>query len=450
MKRWVRRTGHGAAYLAVVVAALTLALILTPAQEVSIGGQTILVGAVRSPAVSGPGELDLFGQRLPTEMRFPGPVRPRLELSRLALGSELADLVDDPHPADRLGQALAGGWLRYVFVEAAIAGGCALVLSGALAGWLRLPRRRAVYTVIAAFLAVELVNAGAVTATAVTVQARLGQVRSLGALVGRTGLEPAPFASVAPSQAVPQAVVIGDSTAAGVGNPAVPDPSDTDRACGRSADSYAAGLAAANHWNVLDLACSGATIPAGLLGPQHVGQVTVPPQLDQVRRAGPVRAVIVSIGADDLRWSTLLKLCAAKPACDDNASTAYFQQQLADFSVDYTDLLSRLGNLPSHPRILVNLYYNPFDPDEHCLDRYGLTPPKQRSLIALLDALDNVLGRGASAAGATPVLPDFTGHRLCDRSSYVQGAGDPAPFHPTSAGELAIALADQQALGSSP
>jgi hypothetical protein len=28
----------------------------------------------------------------------------------------------------------------------------------------------------------------------------------------------------------------------------------------------------------------------------------------------------------------------------------------------------------------------------------------------------------------------------------VQGAGDPAPLHPTAAGELAIALADQQAL----
>ena len=29
---------------------------------------------------------------------------------------------------------------------------------------------------------------------------------------------------------------------------------------------------------------------------------------------------------------------------------------------------------------------------------------------------------------------------------YVQGPGDPAPLHPTAAGELAIALADQQVL----
>jgi hypothetical protein len=29
----------------------------------------------------------------------------------------------------------------------------------------------------------------------------------------------------------------------------------------------------------------------------------------------------------------------------------------------------------------------------------------------------------------------------------VQGLGSPAPFHPTAAGQLAIALADQAALG---
>ncbi|MDX3191790.1 GDSL-type esterase/lipase family protein [Streptomyces sp. MN03-5084-2B] len=450
MKRWIRRTGLSAAYLAVVAASVSAAVVLAPAQEVSVAGQTILVGAVRSPAVSGPGELDLFGQRLPTALRFPGPIRPRLELSRLTLTSELADLVDSPRPADRVGRALAGGWTRYVLAEAAIAGGCALLLSGALAGWLRMPRRRAVLTVVAAVLAVEAVNAGAVTASAVTAQARLSEVSSLGALVGRTKIGPVPSPSPGPASAAPDAVVIGDSTAAGVGNPLVPNPSAVARACGRSVDSYASALSGVTGRRVLDLACSGATIPAGLLGAQRAGQVTVPPQLDQVHAAGPVRTVIVSIGADDLQWATLLRLCAAKPTCDDNASTAYFQQQLAGFAVDYADLLRRLANLPAHPRILINLYYNPFDPGEHCLDRHGLTPAKQRSLIALLDALNNVLGNGARAAGATPVLPDFTGHQLCDRSPYVQGSGDPAPFHPNPAGELAIALADDHVLASAP
>ncbi|MEU0529005.1 hypothetical protein [Amycolatopsis tolypomycina] len=266
MKRWMRRTALAAAYLGVVVASLSAAVMLTPAQEVSLAGQTVMVGAVRSPAVSGPGELDLFGQRLPTEIRFPGPVRPRLQLSRLTLTTELGDLVDSPRPADRVGRALAGGWTRYVFAEAAIAGGCALLLGGALAGWLRLPRRRAVAAVVAAVLVVEAVNAGAVVATAVTAHERLSEVPSLGALVGRTKAGLAPAGAPGPAQAPPHAVVIGDSTAAGVGNAPVPDPDDVDRACGRSVDSYASVLAAVTDRRVLDLACSGATIPPDCWG----------------------------------------------------------------------------------------------------------------------------------------------------------------------------------------
>jgi hypothetical protein len=33
-----------------------------------------------------------------------------------------------------------------------------------------------------------------------------------------------------------------------------------------------------------------------------------------------------------------------------------------------------------------------------------------------------------------------------DRVQHVQGPGDPAPLHPTAAGELEIALADQQVM----
>ena len=57
-----------------------------------------------------------------------------------------------------------------------------------------------------------------------------------------------------------------------------------------------------------------------------------------------------------------------------------------------------------------------------------------------------MLSAGASATSEITVRPDFTGHALCDPDSYVQGVRDPAPFHPTAAGELAIALADEQAL----
>ncbi|HJY04176.1 MAG TPA: hypothetical protein VJ351_25510, partial [Streptosporangiaceae bacterium] len=57
-----------------------------------------------------------------------------------------------------------------------------------------------------------------------------------------------------------------------------------------------------------------------------------------------------------------------------------------------------------------------------------------------------VLAQGAQTFGFGVADPPFTGHELCTADPYVQGPGDPAPLHPTAAGELAIALADQQAL----
>ena len=197
---------------------------------------------------------------------------------------------------------------------------------------------------------------------------------------------------------------------------------------------------------MLNLACSSATIPVGILGPQPLSGVTAPAQFAVAKKATNASYVIVSIGADDLGWSALLRLCTVTTSCDNSASTAYFQQRLATFAVGYYQLLRRLAALPSQPTVLVNLYYDPFDTSQHCLDGVGLTPAKEKSLTGLLDALNNVLANGARATGLIAVRPDFTGHALCDPEPYVQGIHARAPFHPTLAGELAIALADGQAL----
>jgi lysophospholipase L1-like esterase len=163
-------------------------------------------------------------------------------------------------------------------------------------------------------------------------------------------------------------------------------------------------------------------------------------------KATRASVVIVSIGANDVGWSGLLRLCAVAKKCDNSASTAYFQQQLAAFSAHYYQLLGQLAGLPSHPRILVNQYYDPFDTGRSCLKAKGITAAKEKSLLGLLHALNTILAQGAQAAAQISVQPDFTGHALCDSDPYVQGAKDKAPLHPTAAGELAIALADEQAL----
>lgn len=437
------------ALLAVTAAAIAFALLVTPLQSVSAAGQTVQVGATPpSLSLSGPGQLDLFGQSLPTEATFSGPVRPRLVLTRITINAQIASFLKQADPSatvDGLGAALAAGWRRYFAWEIGFVAIGAVVLSVALAGLARPPWRRALLWVAVSVVVAEAVNVGGIVWTARSAPGALSGVDSLSALVGRTAAAPIQAAPGASRPGV-QAVVLGDSTAAAPGNPLVASPTAQDKACRRSVDSYAVQLARVNSWVVQNLACSSATIPEGILGPQRVGSVTVPAQLAVAQRAVDAKAILLSVGADDVKWSVMVRLCAMSPSCDDAASTAYFQALLHDFTTNYLDLLGQLAALPQRPVVVVNLYYAPFDPALSCLDSVGLTAAKQRVLLDRLDALNAVLAKGAAVFGFRAVQPDFSGHEMCTPDSYVQGLGDPAPFHPTTAGELAIALADQRAL----
>src|SRR6516164_6001212 len=439
--RWLA----GLALLVVLACgAIAVALQVTPLQTVTVAGQVIQVGAT-SPNLSwsGPGEVDLFGQSLPTNIRFSGPVRPRLQLSQITINSELTTFVEGTHGAGAeriLGARLADGWKRYFAWETAIVGAGTLILVGALAGWRRVPYRTTVKLLAAGLLIAEALNVGAIMITTYTAPDRLRRVHSLNELVGSL-IDPAgrPLRRV-------QAVVIGDSTAAGAGLAPAPGASGNARACGRSADSYAADLSDVNGWKVLNLACDGATISRGLLGPQEQNGVRLPPQLAEAERASRASVVIVSVGADDLGWAAEVRYCSVTPNCNDKATTAYFQQQLASFSKDYLDLLSRLAALPGHPQVIINRYYNPFGAQPGCLSRAGLTPTNLQTLTSRLATLNTVLAKGAAQFQFSSPQPDFAGHQLCTTLPYVQGLSSPAPFHPTVAGQLAIALADQAAL----
>jgi hypothetical protein len=202
-----------------------------------------------------------------------------------------------------------------------------------------------------------------------------------------------------------------------------------------------------NNWNVLNLACSGATVGNGLLGVQVLSDGRVaPPQLIEAQRATHAKVIIVSVGADDVQWSIMTRLCVASAVCNDKVSSAYFSQEISAFTSSYYQLLGDLDQLPGHPAVLVNQYYSPFGTDIGCLHRYGITAAKEKVLLSRLGQLNTVLAQGAQTFGFGVTDPPFTGHELCTTDPYVQGPGDPAPLHPTAAGELAIALADQQAL----
>jgi lysophospholipase L1-like esterase len=445
--RWFRVAAFYAVTFAVVtVGAIWLALRVAPLQTVSAAGQIAQVGAtLPNASLRGPGELDLFGEVMATKPDFTGPIRPRLALEHVTIDPRVVQMLrtDGPSKVElTLSQQLAAGWERYFLWETLIAAGFAAVPLIAVAAVRRKP---AIWRLLAAGVVVVIaVNAGGIALTASGTPKVLRSVKTVDDLVGVD-----PLAEISPVGAVQpgvQAVVIGDSTASGWGLPWGQHPTAEDQACGRSAESYATDLAAANQWNVLNLACGSATIENGLLGPEvlYNGEVA-PPQLPQAAAADRAKLVVVSVGADDLSWSVMTKLCAASAVCDDKISSAYFNQLLDTFTRNYYQLLSDLEGLPSHPAVLVNEYYSPFGADAGCLQRYGMTPAKVKVLLSRLGQLNKVLAQGAGLFGFGVAAPRFAGHELCTAVPWVQGPSDAAPLHPNAAGELAIALADQQA-----
>ena len=412
----------------------------------SAAGQSAQVGAtLPSLSLQGPGELDLFGEAMPTKPQFAGPIRPRLELNRITINPQVVQTLraDGGHNVElSLSQELAAGWERYFEWETLIALAFATVPLIAVAA----VRGRSVLKVVAVGLAaVFVVNVGGVLLTASSTPRILRGVKTLDDLVGLDPLTvPQPAGRSLPGV---QAVVIGDSTAAGAGLPLGSSPTALDRACGRSPDAYADDLAMVNNWDVLNLACGGATIQNGLVGAQVLtnGQIA-PVQVAEAAQATQAKVIIISVGADDVSWAIMTQLCAASAVCNDAVSTAYFTQLLDSFTRSYYQLLGNLANLPEHPAVLVNEYYSPFGTSIGCLARYGMTAAKEKVLLSRLGQLNAVLAQGADAFGDGVTTPQFTGHELCTADPYVQGPGDPAPMHPNIAGQLAIALADQAAL----
>jgi lysophospholipase L1-like esterase len=368
-------------------------------------------------------------------------------LSRITLSEQVAQLTtqDPDRSARSLQDALVEGWQRFFVWQVVVVGLCAIALLGAAAGWLRHGVKHTVILIAVGLVITEAINLSAIMTTAYTAPDKLRSVRSLQDLVGGSAPPALRPHDPAPLRNIQRVAVIGDSVAAGQGNRGILNGTADDKACHRSPDAFAADLARTDSWDVANLACGGATVRDGLLGSQWIGGRLQAPQIES-RAVSRADVVIVSIGANDVRWSDLLALCAVERSCENNATAAYFQQQLAGFSRDLLELLSQLQLLPNHPVVLVNQYYDPFAGDSGCLADHGLTPEKERTLEADLDALNAILTNGAEAAGFRSARPDFGDHGVCSDQSYVQGVDAKAPFHPNAIGQLAIALADDHAL----
>lgn len=127
-------------------------------------------------------------------------------------------------------------------------------------------------------------------------------------------------------------VGIGDSVASGEGNPDIGKPAGgpvwQDVRCDRSAASFQAQAAIAleqhdrrTSVSFLHLACSGATVDEGLVGPYegiNPSGGALPPQISAIPGIVGTRevdAVLVSIGANDLGFTPVLTFCVKVPRC---------------------------------------------------------------------------------------------------------------------------------------
>ncbi|MEV8514590.1 hypothetical protein [Dactylosporangium sp. NPDC051484] len=461
-------------------AGIPAAIGLTPAQDLTIAGQDLSVGArVPSLSVSGPARLVQIGNtRLDiAPLEVYGPLRPQVTLGPIQRNEAAAAAVDPASASHTRGtavSALGTGFLRWY--GWATLGLLAITLGAtAVAAYIRIlavlrRQSRAVHRQVTvaevwqrgagqfrrmAFLAVAVTMlgwAGAGTlAYAGTVQGLQG-VRSLSDLVGADRLPPL---AVGPKVTGYTGAVIGDSRAARLGGAPPSGATEDDTACGRSADSLATELGNLRGQRVLNLACSGASIPRGLLGPQVQGGRTLPAQVGVLQQVQGLKYVAVVIGPNDLYWSDFLRYCYAVSDCQDKFTQGEFDYRLADFDRDYGDLLHSLNDLPGRPQVIVVTSYDVFNPDAACADARGpagvagLNPDNITLLASRNKGLNEVLSSGARKYGfsvATPRLAPLCtdgGDRL---GADLQGLQGTDPFHPTGIGSIRMASAVAQVI----
>jgi hypothetical protein len=174
-------------------------------------------------------------------------------------------------------------------------------------------------------------------------------------------------------------VSIGDSVASGEGNPdAAAGPGDPQWRFRRCHRSGAAGPARAalqlerrdpqTSVTFVHLACSGATITHGLLGSYAGAEDDGPPlrpQLDElaaISRRREVDAVLLSVGANDVEFSWLVKYCMAPGTCARSSwLNRRFERRLALLNTLYGAVAQEFaGRLRLPPdRVFATEYFNP-------------------------------------------------------------------------------------------
>jgi hypothetical protein len=279
-------------------------------------------------------------------------------------------------------------------------------------------------------------------------------------------------------------VALGDSVASGEGNPQGPN-LWLDPPCHRSASAgfeQAARLLSQGltrrSITFVSLACSGAEVEKGLLG-RYAGVAPDPrvreyaPQLtrlEAINRARPstsgrpgVDAVLVSVGANDVQFSSIVKSCSAPGDCRRGHERQVFAD-LGRLRGNYDRLGSRLnGSLAGAP-VVITEYFDPTRDERGAFCRQSVAFTTQGEARWAYEALLRPLNAEVAAASVRNgwryvggIATDFEHHGYCaDKaerwvrrlSGSLFAQGDLlGTLHPSFEGHLAIAQRVAVSLG---
>lgn len=233
-------------------------------------------------------------------------------------------------------------------------------------------------------------------------------------------------------------ISLGDSVPAGLGLFTASDSS----ACDRTNESYPNVLAQKKDYEVRNIACSGATIQNGILGPQNVNQLDVPAQISQLDSNEKPALLTLTVGANDVGWIEPIINCFTS-ACGTPEQTQEITTRIEQLKVDLSEVLERINQLYTQnpPKTLVTGYYQLFsDSATDCLIYDSVTDTERVWLDNRLEDINTAIKQTtANYNYVTYASLDFSEHTLCSDNPWVQGISESAPFHPTEDGQKAIA-----------
>ncbi len=174
---------------------------------------------------------------------------------------------------------------------------------------------------------------------------------------------------------------LGDSNGSGEGNPDIPGLSVRwqDLRCDRSVNSFQAQAALGveqrdkkTSVTFVHLACSGASIPKGMVGPYRgindPGGAPIESQVSQLQRligGRKLNALLISIGVNDLGFSDIVSFCLNTPDCPNQPFEAgaslddVAKERLAALPGRFDQLAARLNRLKIPPsRVFITAYFD--------------------------------------------------------------------------------------------